>query len=277
VYKISEFSRLCQVSAKTLRFYDEMGLLKPYYIDPLTAYRYYDVAQLPRLNRILALKELGFRLEQVAAILDEGISPEQMRGMLRLKQAEAEQARAEALARLNRIQACLRQIEQEGSLPRYEVVLKAVEALPVASARAMLATPSDQGLLWDALRWGLAAQGIQAGGPGITIYHEAEYRDCDWDIEVCLPVAAPFAGVGEVCFRTLPAVVRMASTMHQGPLVDIPLAYRALLDWITENGYRVSGPGRDISWQTIAGSESGIGTSVIEAQFPVEEATAIHS
>jgi DNA-binding transcriptional MerR regulator len=72
VLKIGEFSALTQVSIKTLRYYDEVGLLNPVRIDPETGYRYYSASQLPRLHRILALKDLGFPLNRVAEALDEG-------------------------------------------------------------------------------------------------------------------------------------------------------------------------------------------------------------
>lgn len=269
-YKISEFSRLCQVSAKTLRYYDDVGLLKPKHIDPMTAYRYYEIDQLPRLNRILALKDLGFHLEQIAKILEEGLSPEQMRGMLRLKRAEAQQEMEDALTRLNRIEARLHQIEQEGSLPAFEMVIKPVESYPVASLRATLSTPADQGSLWADLNRFLAVRGIKPCGPDITVYHDPEYKDSDWDIEVCRPVAVAFEETAQIRFQTLPGVARMASTIHQGALEDIPLAYRALLDWISRNGYRICGPGRDIGWQMLSSVKSGPITAVIEAQFPVE-------
>ena len=89
--KVGEFSRLSQVTVKTLHHYDEIGLLKPAHIDPFTAYRYYSVDQLPRLHRIMALKELGLSLEQVKDILDEALSPDEIRGMLRLQRAEVQQ------------------------------------------------------------------------------------------------------------------------------------------------------------------------------------------
>jgi len=88
MFKIGEFSKLSQVTVKTLRYYDEIGLLKPAKVDRFTSYRYYSADQLPRLNRILALKDLGLSLAQVAQLLDGDLPPAQIRGMLRLKQAE---------------------------------------------------------------------------------------------------------------------------------------------------------------------------------------------
>src|SRR5512135_3005622 len=132
MFKIGDFSRISRVSVKALRYYDEVGLLKPSQIDRFTSYRYYTVDQLPRLNRILALKDLGFSLEQIARLLDEAISPAELRGMLRLKQGELQQQVEEQQARLIRIEARLRQIEQEATMPTYDVVIKTIEPQTVS-------------------------------------------------------------------------------------------------------------------------------------------------
>ena len=81
--KIGDFSKMVRVPVPTLRYYDQVGLLKPIEVDRFTGYRYYSASQLPRLHRILALKGLGFSLEQIGAVLDEGLTPEQISGMLR--------------------------------------------------------------------------------------------------------------------------------------------------------------------------------------------------
>jgi DNA-binding transcriptional MerR regulator len=110
--RIGDFSKLSMVSIKTLRYYDEMGLLKPIGIDRETGYRYYTVDQLPRLNRILALKDLGFSLQQIGQVLNEGVSSEQLRGMLRLKRAELQQQIADEQERIVRIEARLQMIDR---------------------------------------------------------------------------------------------------------------------------------------------------------------------
>ena len=86
--RIGLFSKLSQVPVKTLRYYDNIGLLEPAEIDRFTSYRYYSITQLPRLNRILALKDLGLSLDQIARLLAEEVPVEQLRGMLRLKEVE---------------------------------------------------------------------------------------------------------------------------------------------------------------------------------------------
>src|SRR5215470_18668087 len=107
--KIGEFSKLVQVPVPTLRYYDQVGLLKPVHVDPLTGYRYYSANQLPRLHRILALKGLGFSLEQIAAALDEELTLEQMRGMLRLRQAQINEQLAEMQNQLVEVEVRLHQ------------------------------------------------------------------------------------------------------------------------------------------------------------------------
>jgi len=110
--RIGDFSKLSRVSIKALRLYDEMGLLKPVDVDRFTGYRYYEFNQLPRLYRILALKDLGFSLEEIGRLLESDVPVEQMRGMLRLRQAEIRQRMEAEEARLERVELWLRVIEQ---------------------------------------------------------------------------------------------------------------------------------------------------------------------
>ena len=70
MFRIGEFAQIAQVSGRQLRFYDQLGLLQPAHIDAQTGYRYYSIRQLPRLNGILALKELGLSLEQIGPLLE---------------------------------------------------------------------------------------------------------------------------------------------------------------------------------------------------------------
>ncbi len=144
--KISEFSRLTQVPVKTLRYYDDIGLLKPHSVDAFTGYRYYSAEQLPRLNRILALKLLGFSLEQVRDVLDEGLTAEQIRGMLRLKRAELQQQLEHDQMRLMYVEAKIYQIEQEHKMSEYDVIVKSVEPFPVASIRDVAPSMQEIGL-----------------------------------------------------------------------------------------------------------------------------------
>src|SRR5215203_4037055 len=146
--KIGEFSKLVQVPVATLRYYDQVGLLKPIEVDRFTGYRYYSVGQLPRLHRILALKGLGFSLEQIGAVLDEGLTPEQMRGMLRLRHAQIREQLVDMQSQLVEVEVRLQQIEREEQLSTYDVMLKQVPPQLVALVRDILPDHSSLGPLF---------------------------------------------------------------------------------------------------------------------------------
>src|ERR687894_2895146 len=114
---IGDFARHGRVSVRMLRHYDAIGLLRPAHVDRVTGYRSYDAEQLSRLNRIVALKELGFTLQQVQTILDDMVSVEELRAMLRLRQAELQSQIAADRARLAEVEARLQTIEREGAMP----------------------------------------------------------------------------------------------------------------------------------------------------------------
>lgn len=110
--KIGDFAKEAQITVKTLRHYAKLGLLKPVWIDRFTGYRYYSQEQLSRLNRIVALKDFGFTLEQIGQILQEDLTLDELRSMLRLKHAELAQHIRDEQARLARIEDRLTRIEQ---------------------------------------------------------------------------------------------------------------------------------------------------------------------
>src|SRR6266576_3091195 len=109
---IGEFAQLAQVSPRTLRHYNDLGLLVPSRVDAATGYRFYEVRQLARLHRILALRDLGFALEQIGPVVDGQPSVDELRGMLVLRRAQIESAVAEEQARLRRVEARLRFLER---------------------------------------------------------------------------------------------------------------------------------------------------------------------
>ncbi len=270
--RIGDFSKLSRVSVKTLRFYDEMGLLKPIQVDRFTGYRYYEFDQLPRLHRILALKDLGFSLEEIGRLLEGDLPTEQMRGMLKLRQAEIRQRVEEEAERLGRVDIWLRQIEQEECMSKYDVVIKKVEPIKVASVRGIVPTPPEQGPLWQELGTYLGQQRVQPVGPCFTLYHDEDHKDRDWDVEVCEQISAELAATKRVKVYSLPGFETMACVVHAGPFVTIGEAYDAILKWVDEHKYQIVGPGREIYLRTSQpdGNQNDPDT-VSEIQFPVEK------
>ena len=190
MFKIREFSQLSQVSIKTLRYYDQLGLLKPASIDPCTGYRYYTTTQLFRLNRIIAFKELGFTLEQIMHLLDEQISIEQIRGMFRLKQAEIQALIEGEQTRLARLEGRLRRIEcEQEALPQHEIVLKSIEPQQVVSIRDKI-PPATLPLMLAELDQYLQRHRAAppAKQPYLVLWHGCEECDDATDLEVARPV-----------------------------------------------------------------------------------------
>ncbi len=270
--RIGDFSKLSCVTVKTLRFYDEMGLLKPVQVDPFTGYRYYSYDQLPRLHRILALRDLGFSIEAIGQLLEHALGAEQIHGMLLLRQAEIRDKVAEEEQRLQRVTAWLSQIEQEDKVSEYDVVIKSVEPIRVASARAVVPTPPDQDVLWRELGGYLDAQKVKPSGSCFSIYYDDEHLENNWDIEVCEPINDELNATDRINVYTLPAVKKMACTVHKGPFTTISGAYDAMLKWINDNGYHICGPCREMYLVPASGEGSQDDpNTVTEIQFPVKK------
>lgn len=265
--KIGEFSRLSRVSVQALRHYDELGLLKPSQVDTFTGYRYYLPNQLLQLYRILALKDLGFSLEQIGRLLESGLSAEEMRGMLKMKQLEIEQHLQEEQARLARVAARLRQIETNDTASTYEVLIKPVEPQKVAAVRGIAPTYGEQGPLWETLINYLVGKPITFTGAGISVYYDDGYKEHDVDMEVCQPISGSLPDSERVRVTQLPGGT-FASTLHRGSYDTLTDAYEALLTWATTNGYRIAGPGREVYLHQGQAREDP--DNVVEVQFPVE-------
>jgi DNA-binding transcriptional MerR regulator len=266
--KIGDFAKLSRVSVKALRHYDEMGLLKPTQVDRFTGYRYYSFDQLPRLNRILALKDLGFSLEQIAQLLGEDLPAAQLRGMLRLRQAELSQHVQDEMDQLARVEARLSQIEQEGKMPTYDVVIKKIESQLVAGVRDMIPAYPQQRHLWRELGAYYEQHKFVPAAPCLTIYYSEEPNI---DAEVCEVLSSPLPSSERVKIHELPGVETMACVVHHGPFTTIGEAYTALMKWIDANGYHCIGPVREVYLREAENVSQTDPNTVTEIQFPVEK------
>lgn len=269
--KIGEFSKLSMAPVKTLRYYDEIGLLRPAHVDEFTGYRYYAVEQLPRLNRILALKELGFSLEQIARLLEGALTPQHMREILAMKQAELARRVQDEQERLARVAWRLSQIEQEGAMPGHEVVIKQVEPRLVAGIRDTVPTYPDISRLYGELYDYLGRMGVTGGACG-AIYYDEGYKERDVDNEALVFLDRPVPATGRVRVYELPGAT-VASTIHQGGYSGLSGAYQDLLSWISASGYTICGPNREIYLRgpATAGDQNDAGC-LTEIMFPVAKA-----
>ncbi|MFG1711134.1 MerR family transcriptional regulator [Nonomuraea sp. M3C6] len=250
MFSIGDFARLGLVSVRMLRHYDAIGLLRPAHVDPVTGYRSYQAAQLSRLNRIVAIKDLGFTLEQVRAILDEKVSAEELHGMVRLRRAQLEAQISADLARLRGVEARLRTIEREGHMRTAEVVLKSVSPIRVAelSARAASYEGEDIGPviqpLFAQICGRVEAASVRIIGPGLAYYQEES--DGSVMVHACLPVSVP-PGPYDFDVVDLPGIETAATIIHHGSMEQVGPTFQALAHWIEENGFRSRALAREIS------------------------------
>ncbi len=277
--KIGEFSRLSQVTIKTLHHYDEIGLLKPAQVDPFTDYRYYTVDQLPRLHSIMALKELGLSLEEIARLLLDDLPPEQIRGMFRFKQAEAQQRIREDQARLAQIEFRLRQLELRGRLETVDILIKRIEPFHALTLRRSARTRQEREVVRDPIGMAVQQGLIQPSGIpalALNIYYEDEFRGDYEDYEICIPVPAthtPTVTVGNLGIFTLREVpaIEAATYLHQGDYDSLSEKYLFLERWAVENGHKLSGVWRFV-WHRGPMHRVASTEYLTELQHPIEPA-----
>ena len=282
MFSIGEFARHGRVSVRMLRHYDAIGLLRPAVVDPDSGYRFYQAAQLAELNRIIALKDLGFTLQQVQAIAAEKVSAAELRGMLRLRRAEIHAQIEAETARLARIEARLLTIEDEARVPADGVVIKRLAAVRVAELTGVAAsyepesiTPVIQPLYRD-LWQQIASAGISPAGPALAYYEDAPGSEGAVIVHATVPVnTVPVHTVPvdtaphhdpRFTVSDLPEVRSAAAIIHHGSMDDVMPTGQALARWVDASGYRSAGYAREITLEW----DPDPGKWVTELQQPID-------
>lgn len=270
MFKIGDFARINKVTVKTLRHYDSLGLLAPGKVDEFTGYRFYTADQIPRLNRILALKDIGFSLEEIAGILKSAMSASELEVLLEKKRKDIAVHIREEQAKLERISFLIKMCEQEDFVMKYDIVIKKVEAIKVASVRDVIANYGAQEPLWNELVGYIERHGARIVPPCMVIYYEEGYSEGSVDAEVIEPIVGDIPSSDRVKIKMLPAVEEMACVVHTGPYSTLSMAYGAISNYIQDNGYEVIAPPRELylkgGWMTDDPNEY-----VTELQFPVRK------
>ena len=242
--KIGDFSRLCQISIKSLRHYDELGLIRPEHVDKFTGYRYYILQQLPRAHRIMALKEMGLSLEQVGIMLNQEMSVEELRGMFRLKQAEIEQRVREDQQRLMMIEFHINMINAEDKMPELDVKVKEI---PAFKALYLRFKPVEHLIprLGEEINQLIAIGKIKLAGTHIGALYGEEINPENYDFAFILPVSDEQMGdvtlsSGEVLkLKTIPTTLAATIVVEGHGEPDL-LEKQVLLErWAVENGYNL--------------------------------------
>ena len=274
MFSIGEFARHGRVSVRMLRHYDAIGLIRPACVDVATGYRFYEASQLDELNRVIALKDLGFTLQQVQAILEEKVSAAELRGMLKLRRAEIQATIDAETTRLARVEARLLTIEDGARVPADGVVIKRLAPVRVAELAGVAAgyepeaiTPVIQPLYHD-LWQRLANAGICKSGPALAYYEDAPAGDGAVVVHAAAPVATGPGGHSAqgLSIVDLAEVESAAAIIHHGSMDDVLPTGQALARWIDANGYRSAGYAREITLNWCPDPEQW----VTELQQPID-------
>ena len=239
--KIGEFSKLSHVSVRMLRHYDEIGLLHPQRVDPITGYRLYGEEQLFTAGKINVSRGMGFGLTAIAGLLHEA-DPQKLRAMLERQQESLREQSEEMSQMLHRIKLAIAQLGEESTMANYDVTIKEIAPRYVASVRDILESYNYEGRLWHYMMKETADQNLTPANPCLAfgIFHDAEYKERDVDVEIQMTVEGNYHDTEHVRFKTEPAVC-VASAIHYGSYETISDASAAVAAWVEKNGYQMCG------------------------------------
>lgn len=265
MYRIGSFSKLAKVTVKALRYYDEVGLLKPDFVDSETGYRMYTTAQLLPLQRIAALRQAGLSIEEVSAIL----SGQDRAAVLQARRGELRRELGEAQGRLIRLESILK---QEDVFMKYQATVREIPSYTVFYKQGIIPTYADLATFNPR-----ANEEFAAANPGLKCvepdYCFVSYVDHEYKAEnVGLLYAQAVEKAGKetdtIKFKTIPAV-QAVCVYHKGPYEGLGEAYAFAMNWLEQNGYQ---PVEDARECYIDGcwNKENPGDWLTELQFPVK-------
>lgn len=243
MFKIGEFSNLTRVSPRMLRHYEKCGLLYPAEIDKFTGYRKYSAGQIPLLNNIVTLRDMGFSIEEISDTLPHLNNHAYMDRVLRTKMAEVKStidAEQEKLMRLMQMSDTMR---KERNIMVYEVKLQKLPAVKVLSLRGIIPHYRNEGMLWKRIGEYIAENKVQCHNDGYSTYFDEEYKESDPDVEIAIPVDVIGESQGEFVYKEYPEIELAVTVRFSGPFDGgYDAASEKLATWMEENGYTFAGP-----------------------------------
>lgn len=235
--QIGEFSKICQVSVKTLHHYDKIGLLMPAEVDRLTGYRYYRTEQIDRMNYIQRLKRYGFSLEEIQHLITVSDHKE-LAGALRQQKDRLKREQQERAIILNELQTHISVFERTGDIMTYQksytVEIKNSPEMNVLAVRAMMGV-DEFGKYYGTLFERVPKEHVTPTGLNGSKYYDEEFNHESSDVEVFIGIQEKDKAdvVMEPC--------ECAMTLHRGGYSTLSEAYGAVVSWIIENGYKMAG------------------------------------
>ncbi len=243
MYKIGELSRLCRIPVKTLRYYDNEGLLVPDEIDRFTGYRYYSAARIADCNRIISLKELGFSLEEIKKHLYAS-TDEDILALVDAKCAEIEEKSMELSLQLKKLNH-IKKLLSEGERTMFPMAIRSGDTIRVAYQRMMYATKSDAEVTVEQMKATLPKQLI--GARIVIVNYEMDYRESNLDLAVCMEITGGLPKALGYEEKTLTFSGELATLVCKREQLDD--GYRSMLSKIHEIDYQIIGASYEIYYE----------------------------
>lgn len=269
-FKIGEFSKLCQVTVKTLRHYEQIGLLIPVEVDEWTGYRYYDILQLKRMNHIVYLKQLGFSLEDIFDIFDAGLEIPTAE-MIRSKIEQSHDEVLKLMWRQTELAKLETMIHKQKNIME-KVFEKSLPSRIFATHRRKINSYQEMfNLCPNIIGPEMQRLGCQCPEPQycFTIEHQLEYGK-NIDIEYFEAVAEKGDDSELIKFKVLPEVWTALCIHHYGGYEKMPETFAELYSYAETNGYKPTELARFNYIDGIWNKES-IDEWMTEIQLPVEK------
>lgn len=268
MYRIGMFSKLGRVTVKTLHHYDEVGLLIPAHVDEENGYRYYYASQLFQLNKIVALRQMGFSISEISAI----VGGHDVSGILMQRKSELESEAKNVADQLFRLNHYINE-HKEGKVMNYQAVIKEIPGFTVYSAKYTLPDYQSLNQIMPAMgeKVTRANPGLKCVEPGycFNVYLDGEYRDKDINVEICEAVTRRGKDGDGIIFKDIPPVT-VVSVLHRGAYEKLGEAYAYAMQWVEQNGYTISDNVRE-SYIDGIWNKDNVDDWLTEIQVPVKK------
>ena len=236
LYKIGMFANMNRVTIKALRYYDEQKLLVPVYVDEENGYRYYAAGQMAQLHRIIALKNMGFSIDDIRKIIEGA----EEKSFLLVKKQEILKEIAVLTDKLSQIENYLARDSINLSAP---VLIKEIPQAIVCTMKRRIKSYDALFELMPQMGAQMELSDCRCAQPSycFTHYLEPEYKEEDILVEICEAVTEKKPDTGDIAFKVFPKVPMAACIFHKGSYNTLPESYAMLLQYIEENRYEICG------------------------------------
>lgn len=272
---IGEFSNICKVSTKTLRYYAEIGLLEPSEVNPENGYRYYAIEQLERMLFINRLKMYSFSLDEIKTILQAGEMEEDNLYLVFMhKKKEIENQIHHYGRMLTQLEGDIATMEQGKSIMSYlddiDVQFADVPTMHLLSVRKMVQVedyPEEYRKCYEKLFRRIAVDGLTMSGAPMVLFHSAEYSITGMDTEFAIPVKEFVTGTRDFC----PGLC--LKTVVHGAYTELSSVYTKQVEWAKKEGYQCTNALFEV-YITDPSQVANMQDNITEVYYPVKKIAA---